>query len=120
MNSNRGPTSPQDPLSATLSDEQRELAGVRGASAQPLRELTFVTDDQTIEVDITRGPRTTHLSGTVEPPAAGSVEVVIGGEVFEGIIDTAGGFEIRDLPSGTVLAMVSTAEGKTRLGSFEI
>jgi hypothetical protein len=101
------------------STEHRELAGVRSA-ASPLRELTFVTDEHTIELEITPGSRTTAISGTVEPPTPGQVRLVIGGEPFTGELDSAGNFEIRDLPTGTVLALVEVGDGKIRLGSFEI
>jgi len=101
------------------STERRELAGVR-STASPLRELTFVTDDHTIELEITPGPRTTTMSGTVEPPTPGHVQLVIGGEPFTGELDAAGNFEIPHLPSGTVLALVQVGSSKIRLGSFDI
>lgn len=100
------------------SADDRRLAGVRSAGS--LRELTFVTDTYTLDVEIEPGPRTVVVSGTIDPPVAGSVQLVVGGEVFAAEIDDHGAYVIRDVTPGTVLAFVETPDGKIRLGAFEI
>lgn len=97
--------------------DELELAGVRSTAA--LRELTFVSDAFTIEIEIEPGARTVEVSGTITPPVAGRLQLVVGGEIYAGeIVD--GAFAITALPHGTVLALVDTAQGKIRLGSFEV
>jgi hypothetical protein len=98
--------------------DQLELAGVRSIGA--LRELTFVSDAFTIEIEIEPGARTVEVSGTITPPVAGRLQLVVGGEIYAGEIDDRGAFAITAVPHGTVLALVDTAHGKIRLGSFEI
>ena len=100
------------------SAEGRELAGVRSTGS--LRELTFVADGYTLELEIEPGPRTALVSGTIDPATDGSVQLVIGGEIFAADIDQHGAYSIRDVALGTVLAFVETAGGKIRLGAFEI
>jgi hypothetical protein len=100
------------------STEQLELAGTRSMGS--LRALTFVSGTHTIEIEIEPGPRTVEVSGTIHPPVAGKVQLVVGGEVFAGDIDDMGSFGIRAIAHGTVLAFVDTSAGKIRLGSFEV
>ncbi len=100
------------------SAEGRELAGVRSAGS--LRELTFVADGYTLELEIEPGPRTALVSGTIDPAADGSVQLVVGGEVFAADIDQHGAYSVHDVAFGTVLAFVETPRGKIRLGAFEI
>ncbi len=100
------------------SAEDRELAGVRASGS--LRELTFVTDDHTLDLEIEPGPRTAIVSGTIDPPTSGSVQLVVGGEVFTAEIDAHGAYAVRDVAFGTVLAFVETPTGRIRLGAFEI
>jgi hypothetical protein len=100
------------------SQHQPELAGTRASSS--LRELTFVGEAYTVEMEIEPGPRTMLVSGTIEPPTAGTVQLIVGGEVFGGPISDAGAFTITDVAEGTALAFVETASGKVRLGSFEL
>ncbi len=100
------------------STENVELAGIRSNGA--LRELTFVTDAYTIEVEIEPGPRTVTVSGTIDPPVSGTMQLVIGGEIFAGNVDEYGSFSISAVAHGTVLAFIDTPTGKVRLGSFEI
>lgn len=98
--------------------DQPELAGVRSTGA--LRELTFVSDASTIEIEIEPGVRSAGVSGTITPPVAGRVQLVVGAEIYAGEIDARGAFAIAAVPHGTVLALVDTAHGKIRLGSFEL
>ncbi len=98
--------------------DQLELAGVRSTGA--LRELTFVSDAFTIEIEIEPGARTVEVSGTITPPVTGRLQLVVGGEIYAGEIDDRGAFAIGAVPHGTVLALVDTAQGKIRLGSFEV
>lgn len=100
------------------SDHRRELAGVRSTGS--LRELTFVTGDHTIEVEIEAGPRTVKVSGTIEPPLDGSMQLVVGGEIFSSNIDRNGVFAVHGVAPGTVLAYIETRDDKIRLGAFEI
>lgn len=95
-----------------------ELAGVRSNGA--LRELTFVTDTYTIELEIEPGPRTTTVYGAIEPPVSGKMQLLVAGHVFGSEIDRDGSFEISEVASGTVLAFVEVPAGKIRLGSFEL
>lgn len=101
------------------SSHQPELAGVRSATGA-LRELTFVSGNHTIEVEIEPGPRTATVSGTVDPPGAGSMQLLVGGEVFASDLDETGAFLIEGVAHGTVLAYVDIDKGRIRLGSFEI
>ena len=98
--------------------DQLELAGVRSTGA--LRELTFVSDAFTIEIEIEPGARTVDVSGTITPPVSGRLQLVVGGEIYAGEIDGRGAFAITAVPHGTVLALVDTTHGKIRLGSFEV
>jgi hypothetical protein len=98
--------------------DQLELAGVRSTGA--LRELTFVSDAFTIEIEIEPGARTVEVSGSITPPVGGRLQLVIGGEIYAGEIDDRGAFAIAAVPHGTVIALVDTAHGKIRLGSFEV
>ncbi|HWL43639.1 MAG TPA: hypothetical protein VNQ73_11895 [Ilumatobacter sp.] len=100
------------------STEDRELAGVRSMGA--LRELTFVSGDYTIEIEIEPGARTVEVSGTIAPLVAGRLQLVVGGEIYAGPIDDRGAFVVTAVPHGTVLALVDTTHGKIRLGSFEV
>ena len=100
------------------STDDVELAGVRSTSA--LRELTFVSDATTIEIEIEPGPRTVDITGTIDPPVEGRVQLVVGGEVFADDIDDRGSFAVTGVVHGTVLAWVDTPSGTVRLGSFEI
>lgn len=100
------------------STEGLELAGFRSTGS--LRELTFVSGQHSIEIEIEPGPRTVTLHGTVEPPVVGSMQIVVGGEVFTGELDESGAFTIEGVAPGTVLAFVDTPGGKIRLGSFEV
>lgn len=103
---------------AFKSEERPELSGVRASGL--LRDLTFVTEKRTIEIEIEPGHRAVRLSGTVDPPVAGRVQVIVAGELSVGPLDRAGAFAIEGLPSGTALAFVETESGTIRLGSFEI
>lgn len=98
--------------------DDRELAGVRSTGA--LRELTFVSDAFTIEIEIEPGARTVGVSGTITPPVTGRLQLVVGGEIYAGEIDEHGSFSLPAVPHGTVLALVDTTHGKIRLGSFEV
>ena len=98
--------------------EDLELAGVRSRSS--LRELTFVSDELTIEIEVEPGPRTATVSGSVEPSGPGSVRLIAAGEVHEGSLDESGAFSIAHVRRGTVLASIETVTGRIRLGSFEI
>lgn len=100
------------------SSDNLELAGAR--SMGPLRELTFVSGHLTIELEIEPGGRTVEISGTIDPPVAGKMQVVVGGEVFGAAIGPDGSFAISGVANGTVLAFVDTPTGKIRLGSFEV
>ena len=100
------------------STENTELAGIRATGS--LRELTFVSGEHTIEIEIEPGRRTVDVSGRIDPSVAGSVQLVVGGEIFAGDIDASGAFTIDGLERGTVLAFVETQQGKIRLGAFEI
>ncbi len=100
------------------STENVELAGIRATGS--LRELTFVSGEHTIEIEIEPGRRTVGVSGTIDPSVAGSMQLVVGGEVFAGEIDESGGFMIDGVERGTALAFVETQRGKIRLGAFEI
>jgi len=98
--------------------DQPELAGVRSASS--LRELTFVSGEYVIELEIEFGPRRAVVSGTIDPQAAAEIELLVGGELFTGTAGSTGAFVIEGLPAGTALAFVAIADQKIRLGSFEI
>lgn len=100
------------------SNHEPELAGVR--SSGHLRELTFVSGEYTIEIQIEMGPRRALVSGTIDPPAAADLELLVSGEVFSGSAGEGGAFLIEDVPSGTVLAFFTVSDRKIRLGSFEI
>ena len=100
------------------STEDFELAGVRATGS--LRELTFVSGEYTIDIEIEPGRRTVDVSGTIDPPIEGSVQLVVGGEVFAGDFDAAGAFSIEGLAPGTALPFVETQDGKIRLAAFEI
>lgn len=100
------------------STSDSELAGVRADGA--LRELTFVSGQHTIEIEIEPGPRTVVVSGTVAPATPGVMQLVIGGQVFADDLDATGSFEVRGVARGTVLAFIEMPEGKIRLGSFEV
>lgn len=95
-----------------------ELAGIRSNGA--LRELTFATDRYTIEVEVEPGPRTVTVSGMIDPPVSGTMQLVVSGEIFSGEISQHGSFSIPTVDHGTVLAFIETPNGKVRLGSFEI
>ncbi|MEM7339767.1 MAG: hypothetical protein AAF467_14025 [Actinomycetota bacterium] len=96
----------------------QELAGIRSDGA--LRELTFVSGQHTIEVEIQPGPRTVVVSGTVEPATPGVMQLVVGGQVFADDLDSSGSFEVSGVARGTVLAFIEMPGGKIRLGSFEV
>lgn len=100
------------------STEDRELAGVRTLGA--LRELTFVSGSTTIEIEIEPGARYVEVSGTITPPVHGRVQLVVGGELFNGEVADDGTFAVHAVPHGTALAMIDTPMGKIRLGSFEL
>lgn len=100
------------------STDDRELSGVRSIGS--LRELTFVSDGRTIRLSLEPGHRTVTVVGTVEPPTAGRMQLVVGGEVFSGLIDPEGEFTVDGVARGTVLAFVDTDGGKVRLGAFEV
>lgn len=95
-----------------------ELAGVRSTGA--LRELTFVSDAFTIEIEIEPGVRTVTVAGTISPPVTGRLQLVVGGEIYAAETDERGAFTLTSVPHGTVLALVETDQGKVRLGSFEV
>jgi hypothetical protein len=101
------------------SADDRELAGVRSTGGS-LRELTFVADGRRIELEIEPGPRTVRVSGTIEPPTVGSIQLVVGGEIFRSDILDDGSYEITEVGSGTVLAYIDTPGGRIRLGAFDI
>ena len=101
------------------SASDRDLAGVRSSTGS-LRELTFVAEGRRLEVEIERGPRTARVSGRIEPPLTGSIQLVVGGEVFRSEIGSDGTYEIGDVALGTVLAFVDIDDGRIRLGAFEI
>lgn len=96
-----------------------ELAGVRSPGGT-LRELTFVTDGRRLEIEIEPGPSSVCISGRIEPPAVGTVQLVVGGDVFRGEVMPDGSFEIDDVAHGTVLAFIDTDGGRIRLGEFGV
>jgi len=100
------------------STDDVELAGVRSTGS--LRELTFVSGSHTIELEIEPGRRSVDVSGTIAPTVAGTMQFVVGGEIFAGTIDDAGAFSVVGVAHGTVLAFVDVPTGKIRLGSFEV
>ena len=100
------------------SDESRELAGVRSMGS--LRELTFVSGEYTIELEIQPGQRTVQVAGSIDPAVDGAMQLVIGGEVYSTDIDSSGEFVLDGVARGTVLAFVDLRHRKLRLGSFEI
>ncbi len=100
------------------SNNDLELAGTRSFGS--LRELTFVSGDYTVELEIQPGARSVEVSGTIEPVVAGSMQLVIGGEIFGSDIDATGSFHIENVARGTVLAFVELPGRKIRLGSFEV
>lgn len=100
------------------SHESLELAGVRSASS--LRQLTFVSDDHEIAIDIEPGPSGVSLTGTVTPVVDGNVEILVGGIAHRGTIDDLGAFVLDNVDHGTALAFVTTVDQTIRLGSFEL
>ncbi|MCP3988174.1 MAG: hypothetical protein GY724_03805 [Actinomycetia bacterium] len=94
------------------------LAGVR--SDGTLRELTFVSGQHTVEIEIESAGRTVIISGAVEPPTPGAMQLVVGGQVYADNLDSAGSFEVNGVARGTVLAFIETPSSKIRLGSFEV
>lgn len=95
-----------------------ELAGVRADTA--LRELTFVTGDWTLEIEIEPSRQGVVITGTVAPPLVGDLEVVVGGILHSGSFGDDGTCTIESVPHGTLLAFIDTADGKVRLGAFEV
>lgn len=100
------------------SEQSPELAGVRSTGS--LRELTFVSGQHTIEMEIQPGQRTVEVSGNIDPVDTGLIQLVVGGEVFSADFDTQGAFILDGLPHGTVLAFAQLHGQTLRLGSFEI
>jgi len=100
------------------SHESPELVGVRSASS--LRQLTFVSDDYEIAIDIEPGPSGVSLTGTVSPVVGGSIEILVGGVAHRGAIDHLGAFVLDNVDHGTALAFVKIADQTVRLGSFEL
>jgi hypothetical protein len=98
--------------------DDRELAAVRSTSA--LRQLTFISGEIEIEIEIEPGEHGVSLSGTVSPVVGGTVQAVVGGVAERGSIDSLGTFVIDNIDHGTVLAFVETDSGTIRLGSFEV
>lgn len=95
-----------------------ELAGVRADSA--LRELTFVAAGRTIEIEIEPSHRGTVISGTIDPPLTGELQIVVGGVLHAAPFDDDGACSLDAVPHGTLLAFVDTPDGKIRLGAFEV
>lgn len=100
------------------STEDLDLAGIRASGS--LRELTFVSGEHTIDIEIEPGARTVGVSGSIDPSVRGMVQLVVGGEVFAGDVDESGAFSIDGIAHGTALAFVEIPAGKIRLGAFEI
>lgn len=101
------------------SSVDRQLAGVRSAGGS-LRELTFVAAGRRVEVEIEPGPNSACISGRIEPPGTGSLQLVVGGEVFRGDVKPDGTFVIDDVSFGTALAFIDSDDGRIRLGAFGI
>ncbi|MFV0258513.1 MAG: hypothetical protein ACK5PP_08720 [Acidimicrobiales bacterium] len=95
-----------------------ELAGVRALTS--LRELTYVSDGHTIRIEVHPRARTVQISGTVDPPDATRVQLLVGGVMFAADVDGTGGFVIGGVDHGTVLPFVDLPDGRIRLGSFEV
>lgn len=96
-----------------------ELAGVRSLGGS-LRELTFVAGGRRLELEIEPGPNSVRITGRIEPPAVGSIQLLVGGDVFRGEMTSDGTFEIDDVTHGTALAFIDTDDGRIRLGEFGI
>lgn len=96
-----------------------ELAGVRSTSA--LRQLTFVSGEFEIDLEIEPHQDAALLTGNISPIVGGTVEVLVGGVTHRGDINQRNGtFLIDNVDAGTVLAFVEIDAKKIRLGSFEI
>ncbi len=100
------------------SHESPELTGVRSSSS--LRQLTFVSDDHEIAIDIEPSPTGVSLTGTVTPVVGGNVDVFVGGVAHRGTIDDLGAFVLDNVDHGMALAFVITPDRTIRLGSFEL
>lgn len=96
----------------------RSMASVRATGA--LRHVTFSAEKYEIEIEIESAERGVSMTGTVSPPASGTVQAVVGGISHRGQIDDLGTFLIDNVNHGVVMAYISTDSGTIRLGSFEV
>ena len=102
-------------LAAIVADSDRdELTGVRGTAS--VRSVSFATDAQEIDLEITRleGERR-RLAGMILPAATGTARLVIGGQHFDTEVDEHGRFVFDDTPSGTALITLTVAGRTLRL-----
>ena len=100
------------------STENLELAGIRSTGS--LRELTFVSGDRTIEIEIEPGRRAVDVSGMVDPPVSGTVQLVVAARCSPARSTSRVRSLSQGCARGTALAFVETPTGKIRLGVFEI
>jgi len=92
-------------------DDGLALAATRAEPAF-LRAMTFATADLTIEVEITEDA----ILGQVLPPRAGVVNVQLAkGEGVTVVVDEAGGFVVRPIPSASFRLHCRTAAGVSAL-----
>jgi hypothetical protein len=82
------------------SEDDRELAGVRGASSTRL--LTFESPALTVEVEATADGNRRRLLGQLVPPQPGRVEVRHIEGSASADVDEVGRFAVDDVPPGPV------------------
>lgn len=102
----------------TYDSSVQSPVGVRSGSS--LRQLTFRSGDRSIEMAVEPAGRSVVVSGEINPPLTGTVQLLVGGEMFVADIDPSGSFIVEDVPFGTVLAFIATTGIKIRLGAFEV
>ncbi len=105
---------------AELTYDSSVQSPVSVRSGSSLRQLTFRSGDRSIEMAIEPAGRSVVVSGEISPPLIGTMQLLVGGEMFVAEIDPSGSFIVEDVPFGTVLAFVATTGMKIRLGAFEV
>ena len=92
---------------SVFEDAGAEVSGVRSDAAS-LRYLTFVSENLTLEIDVTDEA----LLGQFVPHGPGRVEIrAADGAVAVAVVDQVGGFAIRPVPRGSFRLFCQTANG---------
>ncbi|MGI9596143.1 MAG: hypothetical protein ACR2QK_08285 [Acidimicrobiales bacterium] len=102
----------------TFDSASSPLTSVRSAGS--LRQLTFISGESEIQLEIEPQERSVTVSGTIAPVVSGRLQLVVGGQVYRGEIDSLGTFIVEGVRAGTVLAFMEIDGSNVRLGSFEV